>query len=151
MRKVYLLLLLIVGSFTTLAAQDIVRSLEERVPGQGVVVIHQDPSIAALIGTEHAVGESGERKVIQTNGYRVQVYAGPNSRVARNEAEQMADKVKEYFPQLHVYTSFVSPRWLCRVGDFRSIEEADAMMRQLRATGVFKEVIIVKDQVSIHL
>jgi hypothetical protein len=40
---------------------------------------------------------------------------------------------------------------LCRAGDFRSIEEADAMMRQLRATGAFKEVSIVKDQINIPL
>ncbi|WP_410520200.1 SPOR domain-containing protein, partial [Bacteroides sp. RTP31139st1_H2_RTP31139_211217] len=44
-----------------------------------------------------------------------------------------------------------TPRWLCRAGDFRSIEEADAMMRQLRATGVFKEVSIVKEQINIPL
>ena len=43
------------------------------------------------------------------------------------------------------------PRWLCRVGDFRSIEEADAMMRRLKATGVFKEVSIVRDQINIPL
>ena len=50
-----------------------------------------------------------------------------------------------------VYTSFISPRWLCRVGDFRSIEEADAMMRRLKATGMFKEVSIVRDQINIPL
>ena len=37
------------------------------------------------------------------------------------------------------------------LGDFRSIEEADAMMRKLKATGVFKEVSIVKDQINIPL
>ena len=63
----------------------------------------------------------------------------------------MGSRIKEYFPELSVYTSFHSPRWLCRVGDFRSIEEADAMMRQLRATGVFKEVSIVKEQINIPL
>ena len=60
-------------------------------------------------------------------------------------------RIKEYFPELTVYTSFNSPRWLCRVGDFRSIEEADAMMRKMKATGVFKEVSIVKDQINIPL
>ncbi|MDR0988205.1 MAG: SPOR domain-containing protein, partial [Prevotellaceae bacterium] len=53
--------------------------------------------------------------------------------------------------ELPVYTSFHSPRWLCRVGDFSSIEEADAMMRRLRATGAFKEVSIVKEQINIPL
>jgi homoserine O-acetyltransferase len=55
------------------------------------------------------------------------------------------------FPELTIYTSFNPPRWLCRVGDFRSIEEADAMMRRLKATGMFKEVSIVRDQINIPL
>jgi hypothetical protein len=37
------------------------------------------------------------------------------------------------------------------VGDFRSIEEADAAMRRLKATGVFKEVSIVREQINIPL
>ncbi len=82
--------------------------------------------------------------MIKSSGYRVQAYAGNNTRQAKNEAYPVASRVKEYFPELTVYTSFNPPRWLCRVGDFRSIEEADAMMRQLKSTGVFKEVSIVK-------
>ena len=77
--------------------------------------------------------------------------AGNNTRQAKNDAYHVASRVKEYFPELTVYTSFNPPRWLCRVGDFRSIEEADAMMRRLKATGVFKEVSIVRDQINIPL
>ena len=89
--------------------------------------------------------------MLKSSGYRVQVYAGNNSRAARSEATHVASKVNEYFPDLKTYTFFTSPRWLCRVGDFRSIEEADAMMRKLRATGIFREVSIVKDQINIPL
>lgn len=89
--------------------------------------------------------------MIKSSGYRIQAYAGNNTRQAKNEAYAVATRIKEYFPELTVYTSFNPPRWLCRAGDFRSIEEADAMMRQLRATGVFKEVSIVKEQINIPL
>ena len=116
-------------------------------PGQGKVTIHQDPSIEALVGV---VNPAGERKVIKTSGYRVQAYAGNNTRQAMNEAHQVGERIKERFPDLPVYTTFNSPRWLCRVGDFQSIEEADAMMRTMRATGVFKEVSIVRDQINIE-
>ena len=92
-----------------------------------------------------------ENRVLKSQGFRVQVYAGNNTSRAKNEAHAVGSRIKEYFPELSVYTSFNSPRWLCRVGDFRSIEEADAMMRQLRATGVFKEVSIVKEQINIPL
>ena len=101
------------------------------------------------MGTEYVA--TGEQTILKSPGYRVQVYAGNNSRTARNEATNMASKVKEYFPDLKTYAFFTSPRWLCRVGDFRSIEEADAMMRKMKATGVCTEVSIVKDAVNIPL
>ena len=135
----------------SVAQNNIVKSLERNVSGQGKVTIHQDARIEALIGSEYIPGGSEDRKVIKSSGYRVQVYAGNNTRQAKNEAYSVATRIKEYFPDLTVYTSFAPPRWLCRAGDFRSIEEADAMMRQLRATGVFKEVSIVKDQINIPL
>ena len=149
MKSVVLFLLAIACSVGTMQGQDIVESLQRNVPGQGRVTIHQDASVAALLGKK--VTDTGERKVIKTHGYRVQAYAGNNTRRAMNEAHEVAAQIKERFPELPIYTMFNSPRWLCRVGDFRSIEEADATMRKLRATGVFKEVSIVRDQINIEL
>jgi hypothetical protein len=88
---------------------------------------------------------------LKARGFRVQVYAGNNSRVARNEANRIAGKIKETFPEMPVYTYFQPPRWLCRVGDFKSIEEAHVAMRQLRASGEFKEVAIVREQINIPI
>lgn len=149
MKKAALFTLLLVLTGGGVQAQNIVGSLERVVPGQGKVTIHQDPRIGALIGVERSA--TGERKVIKATGYRIQAYAGNNTRQAKNDAYQVASRVKGHFPELPVYTSFTPPRWICRVGDFRSIEEADAMMRRLKATGVFKEVSIVKDQINIPL
>ena len=59
-------------------AQNIVKSLERYVPGQGKVTIHQDPRIEALLGTEYVA--TGEQTILKSPGYRVQVYAGNNSR-----------------------------------------------------------------------
>lgn len=148
MNKFTLLSLLFVF-IGTVQAQNIVKSLERYQPGQGKITIHQEPRIEAQLGTERA--STGEQTVIKSSGFRIQVYAGNNSRDARNEANGVASRVREHFPELKVYTSFTSPRWLCRVGDFRSIEEADAMMRKLKSTGVFREVAIVKEQINIPL
>ena len=115
------------------------------------MTIHQDPAIAALIGVEHPADATGEQRILKGSGYRIQVYAGSNSREGRAETTSMGNQVKTLFPDIPVYTFFAPPRWLCRVGDFRSIEEADAMMRKLKASGSFKEVTIVKDQINIHL
>ena len=149
MKKLALLILLFVLAGASAQAQNIVKSLERNVPGQGKVTIHQDPRIEAMIGMERPA--TGEQKVMKGSGFRIQAYAGNNTRQAKNDAYRVSSQVKVYFPELAVYTSFNPPRWLCRVGDFRSIEEADAMMRKMKATGVFKEVSIVKDEVNIPL
>lgn len=150
MKKLALLILLLALTGVGAQAQNIVKSLERSVPGQGKVTIHQDPHIESLLGVERS-SLGGEQNVIKTSGFRIQAYAGNNTREAKNDASQVASRVKVYFPELAVYTSFNPPRWICRVGDFRSIEEADAMMRKMKATGVFKEVSIVKDQINVPL
>ncbi|MCC8186928.1 MAG: SPOR domain-containing protein [Bacteroides sp.] len=145
----YLCLLLLSGSSLSATAQErnIVRDLQRYEPGQGRVTIHQDPRLEALVGRQNPAGDG----VLKVSGYRVQVYAGNNSREARDQAQNTGNRVKNYFPEMKVYTSFISPRWLCRVGDFRSIEEANAAMRMLKSTGVFREVSIVKEQINIQL
>lgn len=149
MRSILLIACLAFAAFAS-AQNNIVKSLERNVPGQGKVTIHQDARIGALIGQQY-IPTGTDKGVLKSQGYRVQVYAGNNTSRAKNEAYAMGERIKDYFPDLSVYASFKSPRWLCRVGDFPSIEEADAMMRQLRATGVFKEVSIVKEQINIPL
>ncbi|MDR3118797.1 MAG: SPOR domain-containing protein [Mediterranea sp.] len=128
----------------------IVKRLESTVPGEGKVTIRQDQRIEALLGTPHGL-EVSDDGTIKMAGYRVQLYSGGNSRNSRIEAESIASKVKSGFPELKVYTMFTPPRWLCKAGDFLSIEEADAMMRKLRKEGGFKEAVIVKEQVNIPL
>ena len=137
----------------SLSAQrnNIIHSLEHVVAGQGKVTVHQDARITALIGSGYTAGAPGEEHIIKRAGYRVQVYAGNNTREAKNEAHAVAELVKESFPDLPVYATFIPPRWLCRVGDFLTIEEADAVMRQMRATSKFKEVSIVREQVNVSL
>lgn len=141
---------------SAMAQKDIVKSLQSDVAGEGKVTIHQDARIAALIGS-HAgnatlsTSADGLQRILKTSGYRVQIYAGNNTRTAKQTAQQQAQKVKELFPELTVYATFTPPRWLCRVGDYRSIEEADAIMRRLRNSGQFKEASIVRDQIIIPL
>ena len=130
------------------SAQDIIKSLQQNVAGHGVVVIHQDPVITALIGSQSERIKSG--RTMTLSGYRIQAYAGNNTRKAKNEAHQMASRIKTLFPDMPVYTTFLPPRWICRTGDFRTIEEADAVMRKMREKGSFKEVSIVKDQINIY-
>ena len=133
------------------AQRNIVSELQKNKVGQGTVTIHQDARISAMLGNVSVKGTNAEPKGLKARGYRVQVYAGNNSRIARTEANEVADKVKQEFPEMSVYAYFQPPRWLCRVGDYRSIEEADAAMRRLKSTGKFKEVSIVREQINIPI
>ena len=91
MKKLGLLLVACFAFATISVAQNnIVKSLERNVPGQGKVTIHQDARIAALIGSEYVPAGSDEQKVIKSSGYRIQVYAGNNTRQAKNEAYAVA-------------------------------------------------------------
>lgn len=153
MRKLALIFSSFLLTAVCAAAQDnnILKSLRQDVPGQGKVTIHQDEGIEALLGVAAPAVEDGAR-VIKKAGYRIQVYAGNNTREAKNKAYEMAARLKELFPDLPVYTSFNPPRWLCRAGDFSSIEEADVVMRRLKALeGDFKAVSIVREQINIPL
>lgn len=147
--------LFVIGFFFSLSAaaqKNIVEDLQTSRVGQGTVTIHQDAKISVLLGATYVKSaEENEPKMLKARGYRVQVYAGNNSRRARQEANDVAEQIKIEFPELPVYAFFQPPRWLCRVGDYRSIEEADASMRRLKATGKFKEVSIVREQINIPL
>ncbi|MDR0961802.1 MAG: SPOR domain-containing protein [Mediterranea sp.] len=151
MKPVLFLIACLFCATGAVAQNNILRSLEQPVSGQGKVTIHQDARIAALVGTALSAGADGKQAVLKVAGYRIQVYAGNNTGVAKNEAHSIAARIQSNFPELSIYTTFISPRWICRVGDFVSIEEADAAMRRLRLAGGFKEVAIVKDQINIPL
>ncbi len=144
----HLIILLLLSCATNVLAQkNIVESLQMPVKGLGNINIHQDESITEQLGNIYILGSQQEVK--KTRGYRVQVYAGNNSRVARNEAFKIETLIKTEFPDLPVYTYFQPPRWLCRVGNFRSIEEADRAKRLLKSHKNIKEVSVVLDQINI--
>ena len=152
MMRYFLLMTCMFFSAVAFAQTNIVDELQKQHAGQGTVTVHQDARISALLGSVYVKAENEtEPKVLKARGYRVQVYAGNNSRIARQEANDVAEQVKAEFPELPIYAFFQPPRWLCRVGDYRSIEEADAAMRRLKATGKFKEVSIVREQINIPL
>lgn len=138
-------LLLTLASLPLMAQDNIVDRLEQIVPGQGVITIHQDARLDALLGMVYDPAMSKGKK-IQTVGYRIQIYAGGNTRSAKEEAQKAAQYIKDKYPEIPVYTEFVAPRWVCRVGDYKTIEEADQAMRMLKQTRTFKEIAILPNQ-----
>ena len=144
MKRLSVLLLSLV-SLPLMAQDNIVDRLEQVAPGHGVITIHQDVRLDSLLGMVYDPAVSKGKK-IQTMGYRIQIYAGGNTRYAKEEAQKAAQFIKVNFPEIPVYTDFVAPRWVCRVGDYKTIEEADQVMRMLKKSRNFKEIAILPNQ-----
>lgn len=89
------------------------------------------------------------RKSYKTTGYRVQVWAGGNSRVDRQKAEKAGMTVKRNIPGVPVYVHFYSPRWICRIGNYRTYEEAHEVLREVKQLG-YTEAVIVKGKITVQ-
>ena len=89
------------------------------------------------------------RKSYKVTGYRVQAYAGGNSRNDRLKAEQIGNTLKMNFPDQPVYVHFYSPRWICRMGNYRGLGEAQKMLAKVKAMG-YRQACLVKGQITVQ-
>lgn len=146
--------------------------LQRRVAGRGTVVLHQDAELEGLVNGGSAPiqpsrsnnsisGEVTSQEVegatpitsgrhMTANGYRVQIISLGSSAKDKAEAENWGRRFKALFPTTNVYISFRSPHYVCRVGDFRTREEANELLQQLRATKQFGSASIVRSTVNVY-
>ena len=99
--------------------------------------LHHHTVVRRVVRLPYTGGTTRARYKAQ--GYRIQVYTGANNRVSKQEAL--------HFPELSAYVTFLSPRWVCRVGDFSSREEAADYVRQLRRKRISAEVRVVSSTI----
>lgn len=85
----------------------------------------------------------------KVTGYRVQVFAGGNTRADRQKAESTGKTVKMNFPDQPVYVHFYSPRWICRMGNYRELSEAQEYLRKVKALG-FRSATLVKGKITVQ-
>ncbi len=175
MRK-YIFLTFMLLFPAALSAQELYTDyLQKKTSGRGKVVLHQSKAITDLVNgvarkaanpaiPQPLLGDSasaadsaslpgivpstGQR--VRANGYRIQVFSGGNSRAAKTEANSMEQRVRSLFPEIPIYTQFISPHWKCRIGDFRTYEEANEVFTKLKETGRFREAVIVKSKVNVY-
>ena len=133
--------------FTVLASAQqtttLVQVLERDVPGKGTIRIESDARLDSLIGT---VSEAESGTKIKARGYRIQVFAGNNTRASKERANEVDRFIRSKYPDLPVHTEFKNPRWLCTVGDFLYYEEAYDTMRKLKKETPYKGIIILRNQ-----
>lgn len=144
-------------------AQSFTDNLTRKVEGQGEVAITQDQRITDLIngnGTVESSSTSTAERTTGSNddttptgrktkvrGFRIQVYWGGSQRTDQSKAQTAGLKVTTSFPELQAYTSFDSPHWRCRVGDFLTREDANEYLHKLREAGLAAEAIVVSSEV----
>ena len=83
------------------------------------------------------------------NGYRIQLYSGSNSRESRQKAYSVGYLFKSNYLNIPVYTHFVSPRWTCCVGNFKTYADALAFLSEIKASGQFNGAMIVKSKIQV--
>ena len=92
--------------------------------------------------------EQTPKHTIKVTGYRIQVFAGGNTRRDRQQAEQAGNSLRSLFPGEEVYVHFYSPRWICRLGNYRTYEEAHEKLLEVRKMG-YEAATIVKGKITL--
>ena len=140
MKRIFLLISVLFCVHCAVAQSNIVNEIESGGLFGPKVKINPPAKLMELMGSMVSV----DGKVPQVEGYRVMVYSGNNSRQARDEANAMAKFMREKFPGAEVYVVFEPPIRSCLYGDYRTREEAEAVMYKLKATRKFREISVRK-------
>ncbi|MDR1742576.1 MAG: SPOR domain-containing protein [Dysgonamonadaceae bacterium] len=142
-------------AFAPLQAQevsDIIKELNRNDPSKGKVVVYQDESIKDVVGKPVASLRSGDgSSTVRVTGYKIQAFSGNDPRTSKNEAYSKQSMINGAFPGLETKIIFDSPFWRLRVGNFKSREDAEAVMSQMsqKFPSFGKEMYIVRDEVRI--
>ena len=85
--------------------------------------------------------------------YRVQLFSDNRSTTAKAEADRRAARVREIFTDVDVYVTFTSPFWRLRVGNFRSYEDANKILHELKTAfpDMASEMRIVRDHANVEM
>ena len=143
MRKLTLLFYMLLFTALASAQTTLVQELERDIPGKGQIRVESDERLDSLIGT---VSEAQSGTKIKARGYRIQVFAGNNTRASKERANEVDRYIRSKYPDLPVHTEFRNPRWLCTVGDFLYYEEAYETLRKLKKETPYKGIIILRNQ-----
>jgi hypothetical protein len=87
---------------------------------------------------------------IRKRGYRIQVYKGGSSRADEAAARSAGRKIQLLF-DLEPYIIYNNPDWVCRVGDFKTREDANEYKEILNNLfpNLKGSTYVVQDQVII--
>ncbi len=159
--KILLLSVFSVFCFTAIAQtqkqrKEIIDELNTVKPGQGRVMVFEDRAIEEVIGRSMAPARTvyataDGMQFVKMRGFKIQVFSGNNQRTSKNEAYYKQGLVNTSFPGQETVVTFDSPFWRLRAGNFKTREEATAVLNDMRKTfpAFGREMYIVIDEVKI--
>lgn len=131
--------------------KNIFRALASADSTSGATVkVHQDKRIEQVL-SERRSASTAQHATITAAGYRVQVFSSNTQRTAKSEAFKIEKELRDVFPEQAVYVNYTSPFWKVRVGDFRTMQEAQEFRAELIKLfpNLKSETYTVKDQVNL--
>jgi len=141
------IIFLIFGAGTLLSAQepsnsgdDILSKIQRNEKNEGEVMIFQDMRVNDLL-----YNHIEQNKRSGVSGYRIRIYANLGNE-AREQSQATKTRFYEHFPEIPIYTEYVSPYFRVLVGDYRS--RIDAMKDFNRIQKYFPAAFIFPDEIN---
>ena len=131
---------------TAVADTSIVQYLE-RVNTGGTIRVEQPAKLSSRVAR---TGEDIEQNMVKVPVYRIQLFSS-NIPSAKATAESLSKEVAEVFPELPAMVSYVSPFWRLRVGEFRTYDEANAMLPiiQNKFSDIERGMLIIRERINV--
>lgn len=130
----------------TVVDTSIVQYLERSNTG-GAIRIEQPAELSRRVAR---VGDDVEQNMVKVPIYRIQLFSSNNT-TAKAQAESLAKEFAAAFPDIPSMVSYVSPFWRLRVGEFRTYEEANAMLPiiQNKFSDMQRGMLIIRERISV--
>jgi hypothetical protein len=121
----------------------ILLSIFDSLPG---VQIIQDSTVSVLL--DEAV--NGKHELVEMDGYRVQIYSSNQQQMAKSEALDLEQKLRDAVNQT-IYVQYLPPFWKVRIGDFRTYEEAKEYKKEFvtQFPDLMGDTYIVRDKIQV--
>ena len=131
---------------TAVTDTSIVQYLE-RVNTGGTIRVEQPAKLSSRVAR---TGEDIEQNMVKVPVYRIQLFSS-NNPSAKATAESLSKEVAEVFPELPAMVSYVSPFWRLRVGEFRTYDEANAMLPiiQNKFSDIERGMLIIRERINV--
>ncbi len=122
----------------------------------GRVSLIQDSRLTALLGSQPKAyyanpDQQDKDSAKKAKGYRIRVFSGNQQSKSKNRAYSLQTELNTKMPELSTYVTFKTPNWRLMVGDYRTTEEANSMLRQLKKEfpALGKDMFIVSSEIEL--